>query len=147
MMEPGLTAIVDNKFIREVDRELQRAERYSIFVSLTVLDLSFLGNKGFSFSPADLTKLSALIQSKLRTIDYVSPVGENQLGLLFPETSRQGAEIVIRRIADLVKDYLEESIESKIEDIIPIEVASYPDASGARSVKDFLSDWSEKHRN
>jgi PleD family two-component response regulator len=141
-MEKLKTEVSDTiMFINRVDYELKRAERYSIFMSLVVYDMSFLRDK----TDINYDKLSEVIQKsiskKVRVIDIVSLLGDNQIALLFPETNRQGAEIVSKRVNQVIKDCLEKNNLSKKDYVIPMEMASYPDTAGTPTISHFLQEF------
>lgn len=137
----------DYTFLEKVDLELKRAERYSVFVSLVVFDLAFLDDHFGPDAGAVVRRLNMDAQRNIREIDVVSVIDDNKLVLLLPETPRQGAEIAGRRVAELLKDRLSAESPEVAEKIIPLEMASYPDAAGARSIRQFLGDYMEQHRN
>ncbi len=133
-------------FFEKVDIELRRAERYRIFISLIVIDLSFVGALPVSSNGAIISDLMGLIDRNIRAIDNVSRLDESRVALLFPETTRQGAEIASKRVTDLIRAHLTE-MGHRIDQVIPLEMASYPDAAGAKSVADFLREFSDKNVN
>ncbi len=136
-----------NKFVNQVDMELKRAERYSVFVSIVILDLSFLETY---FEGHDSKAAKAVIdkvRESIRIMDYVSPLEDNKIGVLFPETPRQGAEIVGRRISEIIKDHLSKKEKLSVNRIIPFQMASYPDAAGTITISDFLKNYSTNSQN
>jgi len=134
-------------FINRVDYELKRAERYSIFMSLVVFDLSFLKENLEVNYEKTSTDLYGLVTKKVRTIDIVSLLGDSQLALLFPETNRQGAEIVSKRVNQIIKDSVESIGYNKKDYIIPMEMASYPDTAGTSTISQFLQEYSDFNLN
>jgi len=137
----------DISFLDTVDVELKRAERYRIFVSLIVLDIGFLET---AFSDRGVTVVKELfdaVRRQVRAIDNISLIQPYKLGLLFPETTRQGAEIASRRITELIRTKLSELNNQRFEQVIPLEMASYPDAAGAKSISDFLQEYSRQSMN
>ncbi|UCD63177.1 MAG: hypothetical protein JSW34_10545 [Candidatus Zixiibacteriota bacterium] len=134
-------------FIERVSTELKRAERYRIFVSLIILDVSFLQTLFPNHGSSLRSELAELVGKHIRSIDDISILGSGKLGLLFPETTRQGAEIASRRITELIHGRLSEMNAGQVEHVIPLEMASYPDAAGAMSITDFLRDYSQESLN
>ena len=132
-------------FITKVDTELSRAKRYSIFVTMSVFDLSDILSSDHDSRVIDSAELLEIVRNQVRDIDYVSYINDNQLGVLLPETSRQGAEVVVKRVAEILKASLSEKVDFSINEHIPFEIASFPDAGGAKSIKDFLNDWQKKN--
>jgi len=47
----------------------------------------------------------------------------------------------------MIKENLEKLSTGKIEQIIPLEMASYPDAAGTKSIADMLREYSENNLN
>lgn len=137
----------DCNFLDKVDLELKRAERYSVFVSLVVFDLSFLEDHFGPEASGIVHDLSREARRNVREIDVVSVMDGCKLVLLLPETPRQGAEIASRRVSEVLRDRLSNNSNAIAEKIIPLEMASYPDAAGARTIRDFLTHYLEKHRN
>ncbi|RKX29212.1 MAG: hypothetical protein DRP47_02330 [Candidatus Zixiibacteriota bacterium] len=136
-----------NTFVEKVDLELKRAERYAVFVSLVVLDLSFLQKQFGSNAAGLVAQVCDSIREKVRDIDSVSTLGSLRIGFLLPETPRQGAEIASRRIGEQIRDIILDTESSAADRVIPIEMASYPDAAGNRTIKQFLEDFAEASRN
>ena len=139
--------VLQSPFIEKVGLELQRAERYRIFISLTVLDLSFLNEVPEDQRSENLQSVLDVVSNNIRAIDSVSVLDEHQLGLLMPETSRQGAETVAKRIVSLIKGQLAEMSQVEIGDVIPLQMASFPDTAGAKPIREILKDWSDRHLN
>ncbi len=137
----------NNSFFERVGLELKRAERYRLFVSLIVLDLSSVHSVNRDQSPQLLSDLVQVVRENIRVIDNVSVLANHRVALLLPETSRQGAEIAARRLSELIRSSLTQQASGGIDDTIPLEMVSYPDAAGAKTVTDFLRDLSEQSRN
>jgi GGDEF domain-containing protein len=147
-MEKLKTEVSDTStFINRVDYELKRAERYSIFMSLVVYDISFLKDK----TDVNYSKLSEAlyksISKKVRVIDIISLIGDNQIALLFPETNRQGAEIVSKRVDQVINDYVKKFNSGKKDFVIPMEMASYPDTAGTTTISQFLQEYGNFNLN
>lgn len=136
-----------NSFLAQADLELKRAERYRIFVSLIVLDLSIVTKHLPDNAAAIVTQIMEMANQRIRCTDTVTLLDDSHIALLFPETPRQNAMIAGRRIADMVRRTLTERLGQNVEDAVPMETASYPDAAGAKSVKIFLEEMASKSRN
>ena len=135
------------RFLERVGIELERAERYSIFVSMSVLDFSHLQEDLGSESGEEMNEVLNIVRGNVRNIDFVSDLSNRQIGMRFPETSKQGAEIVIKRISDLILKHQAESGIKLTDDLIPLEMASYPESAGAKTVKTFLGELSGSIEN
>jgi GGDEF domain-containing protein len=112
--------VSQSPFIEKVGLELQRAERYSIFISLTVLDLSFLNQIPEDQRTESLQTVLDVVNRNVRAIDSVSVMDQHQLGLLMPETSRQGAETVVKRIVSLIKGQLAKESRLEVGNVNPL---------------------------
>lgn len=134
-------------FINNVGVELSRAKRYSIFVTMSVLDLTDLLSSHVQGDQIETDNIISIIKNQVRDIDQVSYIDETKLGLLFPETPRQGAEVVIKRISTVIKDSLLKNFKTDSDEIISIEIASYPDAAGARTINEILEEWQDRNKN
>lgn len=127
-------------FVDRVGRELQRAERYRIFVSLIILDLNSLRTNSGGSETADSAKLIDLVAGNTRSVDHTALVDTGKVAVLLPETPRQGAEVAGRRVADLIRSKYPKSGADSGDFVIPLEMASFPDAAGARTVREMLGD-------
>jgi len=140
--ESELKGETRTEFLTKAGIELERARRYKVFVSASVLDLSPAGKAlGLVNSPARL-RVGDGIKKLIRSCDYAAYLGADNIALLFPETSRQGAEIVTKRITKLIQDELSMGAGGVSNEIIPVEIASYPDTAGARSLSELLTELS-----
>ena len=135
------------RFLERVGIELERAERYSIFVSMSVIDLSHFQDLLESNSGNNMNDLLKIVRGNVRNIDHVSFFDNRQIGMLFPETSKQGAEIVIKRVSDLIRKHQVDSGMKKSDELIPLEMASYPETAGAKTVKTFIGELAGKIEN
>lgn len=147
MNELGIRSVSASSFLERVGIELKRAERYRFFVSLIVLDLSFARSLLGDETLQVLNDLLQLVQTNIRIIDDVSIIERHRLALLLPETSRQGAEIAVKRLSELIRNSLSTYTNRRIEDTIPLEMASFPDAAGTKTVRDSMQELSEQSRN
>ena len=135
------------RFVDRVGLELKRAERYRIFLSLIVIDLAFLDRLVDTQDPAVLRGLLNKVKVNIREVDHADIVQNRKLALVLPETPRQGAEITARRLSDLIRKNITGGTNGDLEDLIPLEMASYPDAAGARTIAEHLQDLSQVSMN
>jgi hypothetical protein len=127
--------------------ELKRAERYRIFVSLAVLDLSFLTSVFGDRASQVVERLTSLIGDNVRAMDTATLLENDRIALLFPETSRQNAGIAALRISGMVRHWLKEYEGLQTEEMIAVEMASYPDAGGTKTISGFLEELAAGRRN
>lgn len=134
-------------FVERVGQELQRAERYRIFVSLIVFDLNSLRTNSGGNETADSAKLVDLVAGNTRSVDHAALVDNGKVAVLLPETPRQGAEVAGRRVAELIRSKYPLSDSNSTTVGIPLEMASFPDAAGARTVEEMLGDFALESNN
>lgn len=126
--------LLDQAFLDKIEVEMQRAKRYRIFLSMVVFDLSSL-SQGLTMST-----LLERVQGKIRAVDDAALLGVKKLGILLPETTRQGAEMAAKRLSQVVRESFSQQAQELSSDLIPVEMASYPDAAGARTIPEFLQE-------
>ncbi len=126
---------LDQAFLDKIEVEMQRAKRYRIFLSMVVFDLSSL-NQGLT-----MKTLLEIVRAKIRAVDDAALLGVKKLGILLPETTRQGAEMAAKRLSQVVRESFSQQADKKSSDLIPVEMASYPDATGTRTIPEFLKEF------
>jgi GGDEF domain-containing protein len=131
-------------FLNQAGIEIVRAERYRTFVSLVSLDLSFARSHFNGRSAAAFEKIRQTIQKNVRASDHFAFINDNVVVILFPETSRQDAEVTARRISDIILRELASLSGNGFEKVIPLEMASFPDTAGARTVSDLLGSLADR---
>ena len=137
----------EQSFARVLDLELKRAERYRIFISMIVFDLSLVKEVTNGGTESVIDGTVELIRKNIREIDNVVAMSGCRVGLLFPETPRQGAEIVSKRLTELIRTYISGLVKSDLGELIPLEMVSYPDAAGAKSMSSYLEELLASKRN
>ncbi len=133
-------------FLNQGAIELKRAERYRVFVSLILLDLSFVREMFGDQTREVMESIIDLARSHIRGSDMISSLN-GSIALIFPETPRQGAEVTSRRLSEMIRQKLSEMLKRDIGEIIPLEIASYPDTAGARTLSEFLDELAAKRQN
>ena len=149
-MEVSLTSnsnTTRGNFAARVGVELNRAERYRVFLSLTVLDLGSARDQAGTDAKGIFEDLTGQVQNAVRACDCVELLDGKCLAVLLPETKRQDAEVVAHRLADLVTGRLSKSSGMSIEKVVPVEIASYPDTAGAKTMAEFLEELVTKSQN
>ncbi len=89
-------------FLQALQREVQRARRHDLLLSLVMVDLddfkSINDTRGHLEGDRVLIKAAALINESLREIDIAARYGGEEFAIILPETSRMGAMVVADRI-------------------------------------------------
>jgi hypothetical protein len=141
-----------NSFAGRLKYELKRAERYRIFVSFLVFDIGSVLDKVGDISAAGeqiqknfVNSVKSVIRSSVREVDAVSNGSDIRIGVLCPETARQGAEAAARRIQTVLGTYCANHFKNSKDYIIPVEIASFPDAAGNRSIASYLDEYANMH--
>jgi len=136
------------EFISRIQYELKRAERYRIFLSLVVFNMGPVvdsaGNGSFTTDEKRsefLREIKQVVKDAVREIDAVSDTKMIKIGLLMPETSRQGAEAVAQRLTKELNDHIADFFNKQNGFLIPVEISSFPDASGARAISSFIEEF------
>jgi GGDEF domain-containing protein len=133
------TGTETGKFAERVGLELNRAARYHFFVSFVVFDFSVFGAESPCQTDA-CDQMQSLFSVNTRKVDEIAILGGERLAVLLPETSRQGAEIVSRRLSGIVSEQIKLSGGKMPEAAFHVEIASYPDAAGVRPIVDYLKE-------
>lgn len=89
-------------FRARLAEEVDRAARYHTPLSLILLDLdSFAArNRSFGFEAGDqaLEAMTAVIKTKIRTIDVLARLGADEYAVILPETGDAGARVAADRL-------------------------------------------------
>jgi len=100
-------------FYEVAGRELERARRYSRPVSLAYLDIDnfkILNDRfGHSIGDASLRLVTETVKKNIRATDLVARMGGDEFAILLPETARDSAHAVSRKIRRLLLDSMEEN--------------------------------------
>ncbi len=104
-----LTGVANKKhFMELVHSEIQRTRRYRHPFTIAYLDVdnfkSVNQRLGHSSGDALLQAVARSIKEKIRTVDQLARMGEDEFAMLFPETQPDPAKIVIRRIQQNLQD-------------------------------------------
>ena len=134
-------------FLTMAEIEMRRAERYRIFVSLLVLDLSILKEIIPDKSIELVDRLVDLAAARIRCTDSIAEADSYRVALLFPETPRQSAMLAAHRLTEMVRRVLSEETGQPVDAIIPVEIVSYPDAAGTKTLGKALQDLAQRSRN
>ncbi|MEE8112067.1 MAG: diguanylate cyclase [Acidobacteriota bacterium] len=128
-----LTGLSSRSHFRSaLQKELRRARRYRLPLSLLRLDLDSFRtvneSRGHLVGDRILREIAILIQNKIRDIDTAARLGEDEFAVLLPETERMGAYLVGERIRITVTDHFRR--KENRGDSIPLTlsggIAEYP---------------------
>jgi hypothetical protein len=122
------------RFLERAQQEISRAERYCLFLSMILVDLSdfarAIANRQGE-QKVDLEsvcgQIEAGLRNSLRLSDVISPFEKNRLGILLVETSKANVESVRKRIEVFVRDFLKGGLNLPFEPPLEVRTASYPE--------------------
>jgi diguanylate cyclase (GGDEF)-like protein len=105
-----LTGILNRRgFIESAERELDRARRYQHPLALAFADIRGLkavnDSEGHLAGDNLLKQASQLLHESARSNDVVGRIGGDELAVLLPEQSAEGAEAMIQRVRAQVPAY------------------------------------------
>ena len=108
--------------------ECNRSERYLHFFSILTLDtFPFILDKDEEQQIEKLLEIATLLRTNVRKTDIIGLMEDGNFALILPETPGEGAEVVVRRLKELLE--LMEGPEKPIR----IKLALYP-RDGSRDV-------------
>jgi len=114
-------------------QELKRAERYSEFVSLILIDLEkWLGplskREKEVFRSGNWEKeLYDLVTRETRQTDVVSGLEKNKMALLLTETSPEGAKLLAKRLTEEIALFLAAERKKLLDPKVLMKIVSFPD--------------------
>ncbi len=119
-------------FLRRLSEEISRARRYSLNVSLVLMELDDLSGyrerNGRTMAELVLSDLGSLIKRSTREVDVAARYGEDRIAVLLPETRRIGALRLAERLLGIVADYpFPSTMKGETERLTACAgIASYP---------------------
>jgi len=124
-----------------LDAEIYRSNRYNYEFSVIFIDLDHFkqvnDTHGHLIGSKLLWMIGDIIKGHLRLIDYAFRYGGDEFVVLLPQTSKESALLVVRRIKELLNSkvfFAEDNLNIKVT--ASFGVASFP--SDARTRKDIL---------
>lgn len=116
----GLTGIYNRRYLQEVlPREVNRANRYSHPLSLAMIDIDdfkiYNDTNGHLAGDEVLKTIAGLFNESIRKTDFVFRYGGEEFVMFLPETAKDAATVVARRIRRLA-----EGTEFKYAHVFPI---------------------------
>jgi GGDEF domain-containing protein len=140
------------RFLERTQLEISRAERYCLFLSLIMVDLSefaraMVNRQGQLKVDLDTvcSQIEAGLRNSLRLSDVISTFEKNRLGILLVETSKANVDNVRKRIEVFVRDYLKGGLGLPFEPPLEVRTASYPEESDRFSALTSLLNRVQQH--
>jgi diguanylate cyclase (GGDEF)-like protein len=132
----GLTGIYNYRyFMKQLDEEIKRAERYGRSVALMMIDIDLFKhvNDSFGHQRGDevLRGLASTLVNATRETDVVARYGGEEFCVILPETDLEAAlEVAEKLRASVAKASYAREKGNSIKITISIGVASYPGVAG-----------------
>jgi diguanylate cyclase (GGDEF)-like protein len=106
----GLTNVYNYRFlISSLESEIKRARRFKLVFSFVMLDVDNLkqynDRLGHLRGSQALKTIADIINANSREIDLVSKYGGDEFGILLPQTNLAGANKVMRRVLDAIRNH------------------------------------------
>lgn len=128
-----LTGLYNYRYLEiALEREIRRAERYGLCMSIIFLDVDLLkvvnDTYGHLVGSQVLKEVAAVIKKSVREVDIVIRYGGDEYTIILIETNRAGASIVAERIRSTIANQtftLDENI--KVDLTASLGFACYPD--------------------
>lgn len=121
-------------FLDRARQEMSRAERYCLYLSIVILDVSdfarvFSGEtqRAQSIARAICDQLAESLKQVIRSSDVVSDYEKNRIGLLLMETSGPGLQGVVERVGAFASDFLRGQLDAGRRQLVRVYAASFPD--------------------
>ena len=111
-------------FIIRVEEEVRRAERYVRDFTIGVLQIQGLEKE--ELREEALRGSARALRHDLRASDLVSRLGDEKFAVLLPETTKDGGKITFDRLASVITEYLNSSVQGLGTAKIMVGLASYP---------------------
>jgi diguanylate cyclase (GGDEF)-like protein len=105
----GLTGLYNHAyFLGALRRELQRAKRHTLSVTLSMFDLDNFkklnDTRGHLEGDRVLIRVGALMREELREVDLAARYGGEEFAVVLPDTPRAGGHVVAERIRRRIEE-------------------------------------------
>jgi diguanylate cyclase (GGDEF)-like protein len=120
-------------FIRKLETEVRRAERYEQPLSLLMIDIDWFkrynDTYGHLFGNLVLQDLASRIKESVRDVDEVCRYGGEEFVVILPQTKKDDARMIGERIRQRVggKEFIDDQENARVKITVSIGVASYPE--------------------
>ncbi len=139
----ALTGCLNRRaLIDTLERELDRARRYSLVLTILMVDLdhfkSINDTMGHLVGDTVLHQLGDLLLKEVRSVDAVARYGGEEFVIALPETAVHGAMIFAERMRQRISQHPFGDAAAPVHVTVSIGLASYPDQK-VNSPESFLA--------
>ena len=132
-----LTGLANRRYFDDkIDQALNEADRFGVPVSLVVVDLDHFKrvNDTWGHEAGDLVlrKVARMLAEGVRTVDTVARYGGEELAILLPQTSMNGAVELADRLRRMIAGRTIHFQATEIMITASFGVASYPESAPSR---------------
>ncbi|HWO89263.1 MAG TPA: diguanylate cyclase [Gemmatimonadales bacterium] len=128
----ALTGCLNRRaLIDTLERELDRARRYSLVLTILMVDLDHFkqinDTMGHLVGDTVLRQLGDLLLREVRSVDAVARYGGEEFVVVLPETAVHGAMVFAERMRQRISQYPFGDAGTPVRVTVSIGLASYPD--------------------
>ena len=139
----ALTGCLNRRALADaLERELDRARRYSLVLTILMVDLDHFkwinDSMGHLVGDTVLRQLGDLLRREVRSVDSVARYGGEEFVIVLPETGTHGALVFAERMRVRIQTFPFGEPETPVRATVSIGVASFPDQK-VTSPETFLS--------
>lgn len=129
----GLTGLYNHRHFHQLlESEIARSIRYNHPLSLIMLDIDYFKTyndlNGHPAGDMVLEKIAWVIKQSIRTCDLAARYGGEEFAIIVPETDKEGAAVLARRLGKLVEEtqFDREQVQPGGKLTVSLGLASYP---------------------
>jgi two-component system cell cycle response regulator len=128
----ALTSCLNRRALADaLERELDRARRYSLVLSILMVDIDHFkwinDSMGHLVGDQVLRQLGDLLRREVRSVDAVARYGGEEFVIVLPETGAHGALVFAERMRARIQQFSFGTPEQLVRVTVSIGVASFPD--------------------
>lgn len=132
-LKDPLTALYNYRYLRErLFSEFKRAKRYILPLSLIMIDMDYFKSindiYGHQYGDTLLREIARHLINSARSNDIVIRYGGEEFLIILPDTGKEGAVMLGRRLLDSLNSHTFDPKGKKLKLKASMGIASYPDA-------------------
>ncbi len=128
--DPNTGLFNHSHFQKCIDLEFLRARRYKTPLSLLLIDVDDFNKlnaaHGYLIGDAVLSDIAKILDLTRSHLDVLAQYGQEEFGVLLPQTSPEGAVILAERIREAIEEYSFQGKDGPTKVTVSIGVAGFP---------------------